>query len=148
MSSSYTSVLCVAGSFPSAFVASHSFHCCIICQFLCIWRLALSIFVEVFLRPFFPDIAPSRMFTTNSLCLIICPIHEWRIFFKIFKSKLSSFAFWKTSLFYLSLWGTQITTSGATTISRTQSLQNSLMDDLQVSPAWICKVTWSKVSYW
>ena len=30
---------------------------------------------------FFPDIAPSRMFTTNSLCLIVCPIHEWRLFF-------------------------------------------------------------------
>ena len=46
---------------------------------------------------FFPDIASSRMFTTNSLCLIICPIHEWRLFFKIFKSNLSSFTFWKTS---------------------------------------------------
>ena len=31
---------------------------------------------------FFPDVAPSRMFTTNSLCLIVCPIHEWRLFFK------------------------------------------------------------------
>jgi hypothetical protein len=41
---------------------------------------------------FFPDIAPSRMFTTNSLCLSVCPIHEWRLFFKIFKNYLSSFA--------------------------------------------------------
>ena len=43
---------------------------------LCSWRLALSIVVEVFPWPFFPDIAPSKMFTTNSLCLIICPIHD------------------------------------------------------------------------
>jgi hypothetical protein len=34
----------------------------------------------------FLDVALSRMFTTNSLCLIICliicPIREWRLFFK------------------------------------------------------------------
>jgi len=41
----------------------------------------LSIVVEVFPRLFSPNIAPSRMFTTNSLCLILCPIHEWRLFF-------------------------------------------------------------------
>ena len=40
---------------------------------------------------FFPDIAPSRMFTTDSLCVILCHIHEWRLFLKIFKSNLSSF---------------------------------------------------------
>jgi len=62
------------------------------CQLLCFWRLALSIVVEVFPLPFFPDIAPSRMFTTNSLCLIVCPIHKWRLFLKIFRSNLSSFA--------------------------------------------------------
>ena len=50
---------------------------------------------------FFPDIAPSRMFTTNSLCLILCPIHEWRLLFLIFKSNLSSFALWKTLLFVI-----------------------------------------------
>ena len=38
-------------------------------QLLCFWRLALSTVVEVVPRPFFPDIAPSRMFTTSSLCL-------------------------------------------------------------------------------
>ena len=32
---------------------------------------------------FFLGIAPSRSFTTNSLCLIVCPIHEWRLVFKI-----------------------------------------------------------------
>jgi len=41
------------------------------CQFLCFWRLTLSTVVEVFPRPFFLDIAPSRMFTTNSLCLTL-----------------------------------------------------------------------------
>ena len=28
---------------------------------------------------FFPNIAPSRVFNTNPLCLIVCPIHEWRL---------------------------------------------------------------------
>jgi hypothetical protein len=49
----------------------------------------------------FTDIAPSRMFTTNSLCLIICPIHDWRLFFKIYKSDLSSFVLWKPSPFVI-----------------------------------------------
>ena len=44
---------------------------------------------------FFPDIAPSRMFTTNSLRLTVRPTHEWRLFFKIFNSNLSSFIFFK-----------------------------------------------------
>jgi hypothetical protein len=39
----------------------------------------------------FPDIAPSRMFTINSLCLIVCPIHEWRLFFKILSHANSLF---------------------------------------------------------
>jgi hypothetical protein len=69
------------------------------CQLLCFWRLASSIVVEVFACPFFPDIAPSRMFATNSLCLVVCPIHEWRLFFKIFKSHHSSFALRRTSSF-------------------------------------------------
>ena len=60
-------------------------------QLLCFWRLALSIAVEVVPRPFFPDIAPSRMLTTNSLCLIVCPIPDWPLFFKIFKSNLYTF---------------------------------------------------------
>ena len=51
------------------------------CQLLRFWRLAVSTAVEVFPRPFFPHIAPSRTFTTNPLCLIVCPIHEWRLFF-------------------------------------------------------------------
>ena len=52
---------------------------------------------------FFPDIAPSRMSTTHLLCLIVCPIHEWHLFFKIFKSNLSSFALWKTSSIILAV---------------------------------------------
>jgi hypothetical protein len=35
------------------------------------------------------------MFATNSLCLIICHICEWRLFLKKFKSNRSSFALWK-----------------------------------------------------
>jgi hypothetical protein len=70
-------------------------------QLLCFLRLALSIVLEVLPLPFFPDIALSRMFTTNSLCLNVCPIHERRLFFKIFKSNLSSFALWKTSPFVI-----------------------------------------------
>ena len=63
------------------------------CQLLFLGRLALSIVVQVFPRPFSPDIAPSRMFTTNSLCLIVCPIHEWRLLFNILKSNLSFSSF-------------------------------------------------------
>jgi len=50
---------------------------------------------------FFLDIAPSRMFTTNSLC----PVHEWRMFFKILKVifLLSAFEKLHHSLFYLSI---------------------------------------------
>jgi len=29
---------------------------------------------------FFPNIAPSIMFSANSLCLTLCHIHEWRLF--------------------------------------------------------------------
>ena len=36
----------------------------------------------------------------NSLCLNICPINDGRLFFKVFKIKFSSFAFWKTSYFF------------------------------------------------
>ena len=52
---------------------------------------------------FFTDIAPSRMFPKNSLWLIVCPNHEWCLFFKTFKSNLSSFSLWKSSspLLYL-----------------------------------------------
>ena len=73
------------------------------CQFLCFWRLAFIIVVQDFPRPSFSNIVPSRMFTTNSLCLIVCPIHEWRLFFffLISKSNLSSFALWKTSSFVI-----------------------------------------------
>ena len=46
---------------------------------------------------FFPGIAPSRMFATNLFCLTVCPIHEWHLFFKDFKSNLFSFALYKTS---------------------------------------------------
>ena len=43
-------------------------------QLLCFWRLVLSTLAEVFTRQFFPNIAPSSMFTTNSLRLTVCPI--------------------------------------------------------------------------
>jgi hypothetical protein len=37
------------------------------------------------------------MFATNSLCLIICPIHEWRLFFKILKA---DFLLWLFEILY------------------------------------------------
>jgi hypothetical protein len=40
------------------------------------------------------------MFTTNSLCLIICPIHEWRLFLKLFKKIFLLSPFEKLLLFY------------------------------------------------
>jgi hypothetical protein len=52
------------------------------CQILCSWRLFWS---RSSYGLFFPDIATSRTFTTNSLCLIICTIQECRLFFKICK---------------------------------------------------------------
>jgi hypothetical protein len=50
--------------------------------------LSASIFLSTCFKYFsrclptalFPDIAPSRMFNANSLFLILCPIHEWRLF--------------------------------------------------------------------
>jgi len=50
---------------------------------------------------YFSDIAPSRTFTSNSLCLTVCPVYEWLLFFYIFKSNLPSFALWKTSSFVI-----------------------------------------------
>ena len=75
------------------------------CQLLCFWRLALSIVVEVFPWPFFPGIALSRMFASHSLCLIVCPILERHLFFKIFIVifLLSPFETLHHSLFYLSI---------------------------------------------
>jgi len=55
---------------------------------------------------FFLDITPSRMFTTNSLCPIVCPIHEWcQFFFKFLPVifLLSPFEKLHHSLFYLSI---------------------------------------------
>ena len=49
----------------------------------------------------FPDIARSRMFIKNSLCLIVFHFREWRLFCEIFKSNISSFALWKTSSFFV-----------------------------------------------
>ena len=98
--SSYPSIFWLVGSFPSGIVANHSFHCYItsapvflaICFKYCSRGLPTALF---------PDIASSSMFTRNSLHLIVCPIHEWHLFFKIFKSNLSSFALWKTSSFVI-----------------------------------------------
>jgi len=41
------------------------------------------------------------MFTTKSLCLTVCSIHEWRLFCTIFKSNHSPFTLWKTSSFVI-----------------------------------------------
>jgi hypothetical protein len=74
----------LVGNFASGFVSSHFF-------------IAVQLSAVVFLVTYFkycsrglpttrfPDIAPSRMFTTNSLCLFIRAAHDWRLFFKIFK---------------------------------------------------------------
>ena len=67
-----------------------SFHCCLSAPVFL--ATSLKYCSRGLLTAFFPDIAPSRMFTTKSLCLIVCPIHEWRLFCKIFKSNISSFA--------------------------------------------------------
>ena len=52
---------------------------------------------------FFSDIVSSGMFTTNSLCITVCPIHEWRLFLKFLKVifLLSTFEKFHHSLFCL-----------------------------------------------
>jgi len=62
------------------------------CQLLCFWQFALSIVVKVFPQPFFWILLVQGCLLQNLLCLIVCPIREWCLLFKIFKSKLSSFA--------------------------------------------------------
>jgi hypothetical protein len=59
------------------------------CQLLCFWLLALKYCSRDLPTAPFPDIAPSRMFTAISLCLIIRPTHKWHLFFKVFKTNLS-----------------------------------------------------------
>jgi hypothetical protein len=58
------------------------------CQLLCFCRLALSIVVEGFPRSFFRILHLQGCLLANSLCLIMCPFHEWRLFFRIFKIDL------------------------------------------------------------
>ena len=99
-SSSYPSIFWLVVTFPSAIFASHSFHCCITGSF-CVLATCVKYRSRGLPISFFPDIAPSRMFTTNSLCLTVCPIHEWGLFFTVFKSNLSSFALWKTRSFVI-----------------------------------------------
>ena len=41
------------------------------------------------------------MFTTNSLCQIICPIHEWLLCFKFFKSFIKNVKFLGSGQKYL-----------------------------------------------
>jgi len=99
-SSSYPSIFWLVGSSPSGIVASHSFYYCITvspvflatCFKYCNRGLPTALF---------PDVAPSRMFTTYSLCLIVCLINEWHLFFKTFKSNLSSFDLWTISSFFI-----------------------------------------------
>ena len=82
-------------------------NCCK--QFFSLYNCQLPVFLVTCFKycsrglptAFFPDIAPSRMFTMNSFCLIVCPVREWRLFCKMFKSSLSSFALWKTSPFVI-----------------------------------------------
>jgi hypothetical protein len=49
---------------------------------------------------FYPDIAPSRMFTTNYLCLIIRPIHNWHLFSFFFRPLKNFIIHYSTSPFY------------------------------------------------
>ena len=88
--SSYRSIFRLVGSLPSGTAASHSFHCCINVRCCDSGKLLRGLPTA-----FFPNIAPSRMFTTNSLYVIVRPFHERRLFFFYFKNNLSFFAVWK-----------------------------------------------------
>jgi hypothetical protein len=92
--------LLIGWHFLSGIVASHSFHCYVTVS-SCVLATCSNYCSRGLPTDFFPDIAPSRILSTNSLCLGVCHIHEWRLFFKIFKCKLSSFALWKTISFVI-----------------------------------------------
>ena len=98
-SSSYPSVFWLVGNFPSGFVASHSFHCCITAS-CCVSGDLFKFCSRGLPTAFFPNIAPSRMFTTNALPN--CMPYPWvASTFNMFKSNISSFALWKTSSFVI-----------------------------------------------
>jgi hypothetical protein len=85
------------------------------------------------------------MFTTNSLCLIICPIHEWPLFLSIFKVifLLSPFDKLHHSLFYLvwtygiELWGC----ASHSNIEITQRYQSKILRTLTNAPRYVTNHT-------
>ena len=73
-------------------------------KLLCFWRLTFKYCSRSLPTAFIPDIAPLRVFTTNSLCFSVCPLHEWRVCFKISKIIFIFSPFEKHhSLFYPSI---------------------------------------------
>jgi len=82
-------------------VANHSLHCSITVS-CCFCLLALSTAIRVFLR-FFPKHCSCKDVYCKLSCLIIWPIHEMRLFFKILIVifLLSCFEMFHHMLFYL-----------------------------------------------
>ena len=89
----------LVGSFPSGIVACHFFQLLYNCQLLCYWLLALNTEDEVFPRPIFPDIAPSRMFTANSLCLIFLLSPFEKLYHSLFYLSILFLTFFSSSMF-------------------------------------------------
>ena len=110
MGTQWHSTSTVSSSYPSIFGWLAAFHpelleailFIAVCQLLCFWRLAISIVVEVFPRSFFSVYCSFKdVYYKHTSCLIVWPIHEWLLFFKIFTSNFSPIALWKTSSFVI-----------------------------------------------
>ena len=71
------------------------------CQLLCFWRLALSIAVKLFPRPFFRVLLLQGRLLQNGYVLLYALSMSGVYFFNIFKNNFSSFALWKTSSFVI-----------------------------------------------
>jgi len=99
-SSPYPSVFWLVGSFPSGMVTGHSFHCSITVS-CCVSGDLLQVLWLRSSQGLLSGYCSFEDVYYKLLCLIVCPIHEWWLFFKIIKSNLSSFALWKTSSFVI-----------------------------------------------
>ena len=89
----------MVGVFPPGIFASHSFHCCTTVSF-CVLATCSKYYGRGLPTTFFPYIATLKVFSTNSLCPTVCPIHEWCLLVKFFKIILPSSTLWKISSFF------------------------------------------------
>ena len=101
----------------------------------------------------FPGIAPSRILNTNSLFLIICPLHEWRLFSKICKlhwliqtsMRLASLetndCLRKWVLKYKHYWSIKIVYISDTVLFVYNGLHSLTQSDTHATRVWNCDFT-------